>query len=81
MTLLPLIIPADRPRLRLYPALQHVLVPAAAPARAFGTDILLTFAYVTLGLPYMYRAVDTGMRTIDVADADRGGDDPRAPNQ
>jgi putative spermidine/putrescine transport system permease protein len=33
---------------------------------AIGTDILLTLSYVALGLPYMYRAVDTGMRTIDV---------------
>ena len=30
------------------------------------TDILLTFSYVTLALPYMYRAVDTGLRSIDV---------------
>src|SRR5690606_10271010 len=33
---------------------------------ALGTDILLTCAYVTLALPYMYRAIDTGMRTIDI---------------
>lgn len=32
----------------------------------FGTATLLTLAYVALGLPYMYRAVDTGLRTIDV---------------
>ena len=31
-----------------------------------GTDTLLTFAYVTLALPYMYRAVDTGLGAIDV---------------
>ena len=31
-----------------------------------GTNILLTLAYVGLALPYMYRAVDTGLRTIDV---------------
>ena len=31
-----------------------------------GTDILLTFGYVTLALPYMYRAVDTGLQSIDV---------------
>jgi putative spermidine/putrescine transport system permease protein len=30
------------------------------------TDLLLIFAYATLALPYMYRAVDTGMRSIDV---------------
>jgi putative spermidine/putrescine transport system permease protein len=33
---------------------------------ARGTDILLTIGYATLALPYMYRAVDTGLRTIDV---------------
>jgi putative spermidine/putrescine transport system permease protein len=33
---------------------------------AIGTNILLTLAYVALALPYMYRAVDTGLRTIDV---------------
>jgi len=32
-----------------------------------GTNILLMFGYATLALPYMYRAVDTGLRTIDVA--------------
>jgi putative spermidine/putrescine transport system permease protein len=31
-----------------------------------GTNVLLTLAYVALALPYMYRAVDTGLRTIDV---------------
>ena len=30
------------------------------------TDLLLMFSYVTLALPYMYRAVDTGLRAIDV---------------
>ena len=30
------------------------------------TDLLLMFSYVTLSLPYMYRAVDTGMRAIDI---------------
>ena len=26
----------------------------------------LAFSYVTLSMPYMYRAVDTGLRAIDV---------------
>jgi dihydrodipicolinate synthase/N-acetylneuraminate lyase len=30
------------------------------------TDLLLTFGYDTLALPYMYRAVDTGLQAIDV---------------
>ena len=31
-----------------------------------GTNILLVIGYAILALPYMYRAVDTGLRTIDV---------------
>ena len=31
-----------------------------------GSTALLVFAYVVLSLPYMYRAVDTGLRSIDV---------------
>ena len=33
---------------------------------AFGADVLLMLAYVALGLPYMYRSVETGLRAIDV---------------
>ena len=33
---------------------------------SFGSDLLLVAAYTVLSLPYMYRAVDTGLRTIDV---------------
>ncbi len=32
----------------------------------FGTNILIVAGYMVLGLPYMYRSVDTGMRTVDV---------------
>ena len=32
----------------------------------FGSDVLLVCAYVILSLPYMYRAVDAGLRTIDI---------------
>ncbi|HEX7473668.1 MAG TPA: ABC transporter permease subunit [Candidatus Limnocylindrales bacterium] len=32
----------------------------------FGSNILLVAAYVVLSFPYMYRAVDTGLRAIDV---------------
>jgi putative spermidine/putrescine transport system permease protein len=31
-----------------------------------GSSLLLVFAYVVLSLPYMYRAVDSGLRTIDI---------------
>jgi putative spermidine/putrescine transport system permease protein len=65
LTLLPLIIPAIilvYGYIRLYNS--SSIIPFTGSAT--GTDILLTCAYVTLALPYMYRAVDTGMRTIDV---------------
>ena len=32
-----------------------------------GTNVLLLFGYAMLALPYMYRSIDTGMRTIDIA--------------
>ncbi len=32
----------------------------------YGTVILIVAGYMILGLPYMYRSVDTGMRTVDV---------------
>jgi putative spermidine/putrescine transport system permease protein len=32
----------------------------------FGSNILVVAAYVVLSFPYMYRAVDTGLRAIDV---------------
>lgn len=65
ITLLPLVIPAIVivfGYLRLYNSSSWL--PFTSSARA--TDLLLTFAYVTLSLPYMYRAVDTGLRAIDV---------------
>jgi len=32
----------------------------------FGTNILIVAGYMVLAMPYMYRSVDTGMRTVDV---------------
>jgi putative spermidine/putrescine transport system permease protein len=32
----------------------------------YGTVILIVAGYMVLGLPYMYRSIDTGMRTVDV---------------
>jgi putative spermidine/putrescine transport system permease protein len=65
ITLLPLVIPAIVlvfGYLRIYNS--SSLLPMTANERA--TDLLLMFSYVTLALPYMYRAVDTGLRAIDV---------------
>lgn len=65
VTLLPLIIPAIIlvfGYIKLYNSSSWLPLTGSA----LGTDILLTFGYVALALPYMYRAVDTGLRTIDV---------------
>ncbi|MBI1776616.1 MAG: ABC transporter permease subunit [Proteobacteria bacterium] len=65
ITLLPLVIPAIVlvfGYLRIYNSSSWI--PMTASERA--TDILLTCSYVTLALPYMYRAVDNGLRAIDV---------------
>ena len=65
ITLLPLVIPAIVlvfGYLRIYNS--SSLIPFTSNERS--TDLLLTFSYVTLALPYMYRAVDNGLRAIDV---------------
>ena len=65
ITLLPLIIPAIVivfGYIRMYGS--NSPLPFLATTR--GTDALLVIGYATLALPYMYRAVDTGLRTIDV---------------
>jgi putative spermidine/putrescine transport system permease protein len=65
ITLLPLIIPPiilAFGYIRLYNTSSFLPLTGSTT----GTDILLILAYVALGLPYMYRAVDTGLRTIDV---------------
>jgi len=65
ITLLPLVIPAIVlvfGYLRIYNSAS--LLPLTASTRS--TDLLLMLGYVTLALPYMYRAVDTGLRAIDV---------------
>lgn len=65
ITLLPLVIPpivVVFGYIRMYNSSSYL--PFTSSARA--TDVLLTFGYATLALPYMYRAVDTGLRTIDI---------------
>lgn len=65
ITLMPLIIP---PIIlvfgytRLYNS--SSLIPLTSSART--TDLLLVFGYTTLALPYLYRAIDTGLRSIDM---------------
>ena len=65
VTLLPLIIP---PIILVfgYIRMYNSSSPLPLTNSVVGTNVLLTLAYVALALPYMYRAVDTGLRTIDV---------------
>ena len=65
ITLMPLVIPAIVivfGYLRLYNSSSFLPLTGST----MGTNILLVIAYITLSLPYMYRAVDTAMRAIDV---------------
>ena len=64
ITILPFIIPVivyvfGLIRTFSQPPLQLTLTP-------FKTDILIAAGYVILSMPYMYRAIDAGMRAIDV---------------
>jgi putative spermidine/putrescine transport system permease protein len=65
VTLLPLIIP---PIILVFGYIRMYNSSSILPLTNsnLGTDALLTLAYVALAMPYMYRAVDTGLRTIDV---------------
>ena len=40
--------------------------PFPLASTEFGSNVLVVAAYVVLSFPYMYRAVDTGLRAIDV---------------
>ena len=61
ITLLPFVIP---PIIHVFGLLRTFSGTLAASD--FGSDVLLVAAYVVLSFPYMYRAVDTGLRAIDV---------------
>ena len=65
ITLLPLVIPAIVivfGYIRLYNTSSWMPLTGST----MGTNVLLVMGYATLALPYMYRSVDTGLRTIDV---------------
>ncbi|MEW5941657.1 MAG: hypothetical protein AB1750_18480, partial [Chloroflexota bacterium] len=60
VTLMPFVIPAvvlTFGLIRLY---------GRPPVMLIGSPILLIAGYIVLSLPYMFRAVDTGLRAIDV---------------
>jgi putative spermidine/putrescine transport system permease protein len=64
ITLLPFVIP---PIILVFGLLRSYSGPPLPLAGSdFGSNILIVAAYVVLSLPYMYRAVDTGLRSIDV---------------
>ena len=65
VTLLPLVIPAIVivfGYIRLYNTSSWLPLTGSTT----GTNILLMFGYATLALPYMYRSIETGLRSIDV---------------
>ncbi|MCL5777532.1 ABC transporter permease [Limibaculum sp. FT325] len=66
ITLLPLVIP---PIVIVFGYIRLYNTSSILPltGTAMGTNVLLMMGYATLSLPYMYRAVDTGLRTIDIA--------------
>ncbi|MBR2657022.1 MAG: ABC transporter permease [Loktanella sp.] len=65
ITLLPLVIPViviAFGYLRMFNTSSFLPMTGSASA----TNVLLAFGYATLALPYMYRAIDNGLRTLDV---------------
>ncbi|HEX3314181.1 MAG TPA: ABC transporter permease subunit [Gemmataceae bacterium] len=64
ITLLPFVIP---PIILVFGLLRSYSGdPFPLAGSDFGSNVLLVAAYVVLSFPYMYRAVDTGLRAIDV---------------
>ena len=64
VTLLPFVIP---PIVLVFGLISTYSVPPLPlTATNLGSDALLVCAYVVLSFPYMYRAIDAGLRTIDV---------------
>lgn len=65
ITLLPLVIP---PIVLVFGYLRLYNSSSWLPftGTVWGTNILLVFGYSVLSLPYMFRAVDTGMQAIDI---------------
>ncbi|WP_370675744.1 ABC transporter permease [Pleomorphomonas sp. PLEO] len=73
VTLLPLVVPAIVivfGYLRLYNS--SSLLPLTNSS--LGTNFLLACGYVTLALPYMYRSIETGLRSIDVRTLTEAGE-------
>ena len=71
VTLMPFVIPAVVLAFGLIRSFSTGPLPLAGSQR--GSDVLLVASYVILSFPYMYRAVDTGLRTIDVRSLTEAG--------
>nr|MBS1902069.1 ABC transporter permease subunit [Actinomycetota bacterium] len=64
VTLLPFVIPPTVLVFGLISTYSHPPLPFTHTD--IGSTALLIFGYVVLSFPYMYRAVDTGLRTMDI---------------
>jgi len=71
VTLMPFVIPPVILVFGLIRSFSSGPLPLAASKT--GADILLVAAYTILSFPYMYRAVDSGLRTIDVRSLTEAG--------
>jgi len=64
VTLMPFVIP---PVVLVFGLIRiYSAKPLALTSTNFGSDLLLVAAYVVLSFPYMYRAVDVGLASMDV---------------
>jgi putative spermidine/putrescine transport system permease protein len=64
ITLLPFVVP---PVILVFGLLNTYSHPPVFLTQSdLGNDALMVCAYIVLSFPYMYRAVDTGLRTIDI---------------
>jgi len=64
ITLLPFVVPPIVLVFGLISTFSHPPLPFTYTD--IGSSALLTFAYVVLSFPYMYRAIDTGLQSIDI---------------
>jgi putative spermidine/putrescine transport system permease protein len=64
ITLLPFVVPAVILVFGLLRAYSRP--PFSLTATTWGADVLLVGAYVVLGMPYLYRAIDNGLRAVDI---------------
>jgi putative spermidine/putrescine transport system permease protein len=71
VTLMPFVVPPIVLVFGLIRSFGSGILPLANSER--GSDVLLVAAYTILSFPYMYRAVDSGLRTIDVRSLTEAG--------